>query len=209
MPDLRHSSVHALPPSIYAYSTGIEIGRLSKCSSVFAGSIYKLTESCDTGLFVIVDKCSSHVRIATGFIMTGPDPDSFLRALGKFKVFLSRTSPELINQFAITGPQDVKRVCMEIQDRQSRDGSLRRMRRIEGFIEAMDQLGKSIEVFVNVNELVCFVWVSASPPPGSGQLALAVPTPAKIFNSAARKHILDCGCRNSRWTLSLTGSRVQ
>lgn len=95
--------------------------------------------------------------------MTGPDPDSFQRALGKFKVFLSRTSPELINQFAITGPQDVKRVCMEIQDRQSRDGSLRRMRRIEGFIEAMDQLGKSIEVFVNVNELVCFVWVSAPP----------------------------------------------
>ena len=52
---------------------------------------------------------------------------------------------------------------MEIQDRQGRDGCLLRMRRMEGCIEAMDQLGKSIEVFVNANELVCFVWVSAPP----------------------------------------------
>lgn len=108
--------------------------------------------------------------------MAGPDPDSFQRALAKFKVFLTRTSPELVDQFSMTGPQDVKRVCKEIQDQQSRNGSLRRMRRMEGFIEAMDQLGKSIEVFVNANEFVCFVWVSASAPNPKndlGQLVLS------------------------------------
>lgn len=94
--------------------------------------------------------------------MAGPNPDSFQRALGRFKISMSRTSPELIDQFLITRPEDVRRVCMEIQDQQGRDGCLRRMRRIEGFIEAMDQLGKSIEVFVNANEFVCFLWVSTS-----------------------------------------------
>lgn len=93
-------------------------------------------------------------------MMTGPNPDSFQRALERFKKSLVRNSPELIDQFSIAGLQDVKRVCLEIQDQQGRDGCLRRMRRIEGFIEAMDQLGKSIEVFLNVNELVCFIWVS-------------------------------------------------
>lgn len=34
------------------------------------------------------------------------------------------------------------------------------MRRLKSFIEAMDELGKSIDVFVNANDLVCFIWVS-------------------------------------------------
>lgn len=38
-------------------------------------------------------------------------------------------------------------------------GRLRRMGRLQGFIEAMDQLGQTIEVFVNASELVCFIWV--------------------------------------------------
>lgn len=96
--------------------------------------------------------------------MAGPNPDNFQRALERFKTSLTRSSPDLIDQFSMTSPQDVKRVCLEIQDRQGRDGCLRRMRRVEGFIEAMDQLGKSIEVFLNVNELVCFLWVSVSLP---------------------------------------------
>lgn len=91
----------------------------------------------------------------------GPNISGFQRPLTRFKEFVNRKSPELIDQFMISGPQDVRRICIEIQELQGRDGSLRRMKRIEGFIEAMDQLGKSIEVFVNVNEFVCFVWVSA------------------------------------------------
>lgn len=95
-------------------------------------------------------------------MMTGPNPDSFQRALERFKKSLARNSPELIGQFSMASLQDVKRVCLEIQDQQGRDGCLRRMRRIEGFIEAMDQLGKTMEIFLNVNELVCFIWVSCS-----------------------------------------------
>lgn len=47
-----------------------------------------------------------------------------------------------------------------MQNEMGRNGRLRRMRRMQGFIEAMEQLGKSIEVFVNANDLVCFIWVS-------------------------------------------------
>lgn len=94
--------------------------------------------------------------------MAGPNYDSFQRALEKFKKSLARNSPELIEQFSIARLQDVKRICLEIQEQQGRDVCLRRMRRIEGFIEAMDQLGKSIEVFLNVNEIVCFIWVGPS-----------------------------------------------
>lgn len=93
--------------------------------------------------------------------MMGPNPDSFQRALGRFKSSLSRRSPELIERFAMTSPEDVKRACIEIQDSMGRDGRMRRMQRMESFIEAMEHLGKSIEVFVNANGLVCFVWVSA------------------------------------------------
>lgn len=94
--------------------------------------------------------------------MAGPNSDSFQRALEKFKKSLARNSPELIDQFSIARLQDVKRICLEIQEQQGKDVCLRRMRRIEGFIEAMDQLGKSIEVFLNVNEIVCFIWVGPS-----------------------------------------------
>jgi hypothetical protein len=32
------------------------------------------------------------------------------------------------------------------------------MARIQAFLEGMQQLGKTIEVFLNVNEVVCFIW---------------------------------------------------
>lgn len=89
--------------------------------------------------------------------MTGPKEDSFQRALRTFKNSLS---PDLAKEFSIGSLQDVQTVCMKIQEEQGQDGCLRGLKRIESFIEAMDQLGKSIEVFVNASELVCFVWVS-------------------------------------------------
>lgn len=136
--------------------------------------------------------------------MTGPNPDSFQRALARFKSSLLRRSPELVKEFEMTSPEDVKRFCIEIQDSMGRDGCMRRMQRMESFIEAMEHLGKSIEVFVNANELVCFVWVSAF----SLTNICAVPMPAKEFNGLARNHILSCCCRTPtcRQVLQRAGS---
>lgn len=91
--------------------------------------------------------------------MTAPNPESFERALTKFKQSVSRKSPELVDQFSISTLHDVQKACIAIQDEMGPNACLRRMRRLKGFIEAMDQLGQSIEVFVNANDLVCFIWV--------------------------------------------------
>ncbi|KAI0530450.1 WD40 repeat-like protein [Xylaria digitata] len=87
--------------------------------------------------------------------MTGPRPDAFQQALKRFKNTLH---PSLANEFSICTLQDVRDICRDIQTTHGQEGKLRYMRRLEGFIEAMEQFGKVIELFVNVSEVVCFVW---------------------------------------------------
>ncbi|KAJ0123834.1 hypothetical protein J7T55_012304 [Diaporthe amygdali] len=92
--------------------------------------------------------------------MTGPSPDRFQRALTSFKRSLSTRSPDLLNQFSFSTIQDLQTACHDMQTEMGQNGRLRRMRRLQGFIEAMEQLGQSIEVFVNANDLVCFIWIA-------------------------------------------------
>lgn len=89
--------------------------------------------------------------------MSGPRPDAFQQALKRFK---SAIHPSLVGEFSVCTLQDVRDVCRNIQTAHGREGKLRYMRRLEGFIEAMEQFGKVIEVFLNANEIVCFLWVS-------------------------------------------------
>lgn len=92
--------------------------------------------------------------------MSGLRSDSFQRALTHFKQTLDSRSPGLVREFSISSLQDIQEYCLELQDEMGQGGGLRRMRRLKSFIEAMDELGKSIDVFVNANDLVCFIWVS-------------------------------------------------
>lgn len=91
--------------------------------------------------------------------MTAPRTDSFERALNAFKKSLS---PALIKQFSICTLQDVKVVIRDIQQKEglAQDGRLRNMARLGAFIEAMDEFGKIVEIFLNANQFVCFIWVS-------------------------------------------------
>ncbi len=93
------------------------------------------------------------------FAMAGPRPDSFQKALTRFKNTLD---PSLVNEFSVCNLRDVRDVCQDIQNTHGREGRLRYMERIKAFIEAMEQFGKVIELFVNVSEIVCFIWVSES-----------------------------------------------
>lgn len=92
--------------------------------------------------------------------MTGPSPDSFERALNTFKQSLS---PTLTRQFSICTLQDVKTAIRDIQQKegQAQDGRLRNMARLKAFIEAMEEFGKVVEIFLNANEFVCFIWVGS------------------------------------------------
>jgi beta-phosphoglucomutase-like phosphatase (HAD superfamily) len=79
----------------------------------------------------------------------------FQEILSKFKKRL--TQNELENfQFATL--EDVRREMARIQLEQANRKEMMHMPRIQSFLEAMDQFGKVIEVFLNSSEFVAFVW---------------------------------------------------
>ncbi|KAI5861652.1 hypothetical protein GGS23DRAFT_576006 [Durotheca rogersii] len=87
--------------------------------------------------------------------MSGPDPDRFQRALDRFRANLS---PSMINEFSNCTLRDVRDFCDNIQRTQGREGKLRYMGRLKAFIEAMEEFGKVIEVYLNATTILCFVW---------------------------------------------------
>ncbi|UPX12310.1 uncharacterized protein EKO05_0002864 [Ascochyta rabiei] len=86
---------------------------------------------------------------------TKPSNSKVLNALRKFKARLS--GPEL-TAFRGTTVNDLHRDMRRLQAEQEKRRDMVNMRRIQGCIEAMDQFGKVIEVFLNVSEAVAFVW---------------------------------------------------
>ncbi|KAF4454891.1 zinc finger protein [Fusarium austroafricanum] len=88
-------------------------------------------------------------------IMPGPNPDSFKRALDKFKASID---PSLHKGFSVCSLQDVYSEIKGIQTTQAKKDEMPGMQRLQAFVEAMTQLGSVIEVFLNVHEIVCFVW---------------------------------------------------
>lgn len=87
-----------------------------------------------------------------------PTPEGSLhRAIDKFKANLSA---EQLRLFSICNQDDVYRTVAEIQKKHGPQRTLRNMQRIGAFLEAMDHLGKSVEVFLNLSPFVCFIWVS-------------------------------------------------
>lgn len=55
--------------------------------------------------------------------------------------------------------EDVHAEISKIQKAQEPDRRLRNLPRIKAFLEGMEQFGKIIEVFLNVSDIVAFVWV--------------------------------------------------
>ena len=82
---------------------------------------------------------------------------AFQRALARFK---SHLSPEEQENFGVTSLEDVQETIAQIQSAQGSKRRMRNLTRIKGFIEAMEQYGKIVEVFLNVSDIIAFVWVS-------------------------------------------------
>jgi len=82
--------------------------------------------------------------------------DSFENALTKFRASLTEKQRR---DFAHCTRNDVEKAIDDIQVRLGSERRLRNMKRIAKFIEAMSELGKVVEVFLNVGNLVAFVWV--------------------------------------------------
>lgn len=81
--------------------------------------------------------------------------DSFQRTLDTFRTRL--TAKERVD-FQFTTLEDVRWVIAQIQADQGSRKAMMNLARLESFLEAMDQFGSVIEVFLNTSQFVCFVW---------------------------------------------------
>lgn len=80
----------------------------------------------------------------------------FQRALARFKGHLSLAEQE---EFGFTTLEDVQKTIAQIQSTQGSERRMRNLTRIKAFLEAMEQYGKVVEVFLNVSDILAFVWV--------------------------------------------------
>jgi hypothetical protein len=84
-----------------------------------------------------------------------PPSLAFKNALTAFR---NRMTPEELVMFRNT---KYDQFCIELDDLQEEQRKRRDMMnlsRIQGFLEGMQYLGRTIEVFVNANDMVAFIW---------------------------------------------------
>lgn len=81
--------------------------------------------------------------------------DSFRTTLSSFK---KRLKPKEQDDFQFATLEDVRLEIVRIQAEQASQKEMMNMPRIQSFLEAMDQFGKVIEVFLNTSEFVAFIW---------------------------------------------------
>lgn len=81
--------------------------------------------------------------------------DGFQITLQDFK---KRLTEKEVEEFQFVTLEDVRLEMARIQTEQEHRKGMMNMTRIQSFLEAMDQFGKVIEVFLNSSEFVPFVW---------------------------------------------------
>ncbi|TVY27111.1 Vegetative incompatibility protein HET-E-1 [Lachnellula hyalina] len=81
--------------------------------------------------------------------------DAFDDVLSKFKLRLTDRESE---DFKFTSLEDVRVALVAIQDEQGRKKEMMNLPRLQAFLEAMEQYGKVVEVFLNVSSVLCFIW---------------------------------------------------
>jgi hypothetical protein len=77
---------------------------------------------------------------------------------GILEDFKKRLTAKELQNFQFVTLNDVRETAIRIQNSQEQLKEMRHMKRLESFLEAMDQFGKVIEVFVNASGYVAFVW---------------------------------------------------
>jgi hypothetical protein len=81
---------------------------------------------------------------------------SFERALKKFTENLTAKQRR---EFSSCTLEHVHHTISAIQRERGSQKNMRNMTRIESFLEAMDQLGKVVEVFLNSTPYLGYIWV--------------------------------------------------
>jgi hypothetical protein len=73
--------------------------------------------------------------------------------------FVETLTEEQKNDFRFSNLEDFQTTIVAIQNRQSSEKKMRNLARLRCFLEAIEQYGKVIDVFVNTSEFVGFIWV--------------------------------------------------
>ena len=72
--------------------------------------------------------------------------------------FRSRLTKAELDDFKFCSLKDVQQTIVDIQARQDKRRETMNLSRILGFLEAMNQFGKVVEVFLNTSDILAFVW---------------------------------------------------
>jgi hypothetical protein len=86
-------------------------------------------------------------------------PCAFQDAIKNFKSTAGLTQAEL-KDFSQTSLGDLKQCIATIQNDQRASRKLRYLKRLGPFLDTMERYGKIIEVFLNVSDIIAFIWVS-------------------------------------------------
>lgn len=84
---------------------------------------------------------------------------AFRNVLSRFKLGLNQDEVE---DFQFSTLEDIHKVIGDLQAEQGRQKKMMNLSRIQAFLEAMEQYGRVIEVFLNSTEFLAFVWVCHS-----------------------------------------------
>jgi hypothetical protein len=95
--------------------------------------------------------------------MSNPTPTKtiFQRSVDAFKAKAGLSQDEL-QDFKMTSIDDLKVQISIIQSDQRKNKKLLYLKRLGPFLDTMEQYGKIVEVFLNIHEVVAFIWVDAS-----------------------------------------------
>jgi hypothetical protein len=77
---------------------------------------------------------------------------------GILKEFKKRLSAKELEDFKETKLEDVQKTILRIQNDQEHLKRSINLTRLRSFLEAMDQFGKTIEIFLNASPFVAAVW---------------------------------------------------
>ncbi|KAF1974533.1 C2H2 domain-containing protein, partial [Bimuria novae-zelandiae CBS 107.79] len=102
-----------------------------------------------------VSRTSTGALSQQSTLVGGPGSEALRAAVLKFKARLSGT--ELTN-FKDTTYETLCDELMRLQYEQEHTKTMANLGRIQSFLEAMHQFSKTIEIFLNVSDVVAFVW---------------------------------------------------
>ena len=80
----------------------------------------------------------------------------FNRVLTSFTQSLTK---EQQDDFRFSTLEDLQIAINDTQEKQGSEKKMRNLTRLRSFLEAVEQYGKVVEVFLNTSEFVAFVWV--------------------------------------------------